>query len=182
MSSTPDTHDDDLFELRGRFAFAEDEGFRVVFRRADGALAAALAWGASLAVVAATVALLLQEPAFNAIAWMIGGLIDFAALWVIHALRRGLAKGGVSVDGAERRIFLPEGAELVFERLTHLSVRPAGAEAELVVFFDGGALRFGERPAAEVERAAQAVERVAEIPRVPWQESAAAPAAACARS
>ena len=169
------THDDEiLLQLRGRFAFVEDEGFRVVFRRADGALARALAWGASVAVVAITVALLLQEAEFNRIAWMIGGLIDFAALWVIHALHRGLSKGGLSVDGAERRIFLPEGAELVFERLTHLAVRPAGASAELVIFFDGGALPFGDRPAAEVEKAARAVARVAEIPLVPWQEGAAA--------
>ncbi len=161
--------------LRGRFAYAEDEGFRVVFRRADGALASGLAWGGTALVLAITVATLLQEDA-NGIAWMIGGLIDFAAIYAMHAVRVGLSRGGISVDGAERRIFLPEGAELVFERLHAVSVRPAGAEAELVIAHDGGELRFGLRPAAEVEVAAQAVARVAEVPRVPWSEGLAASA------
>lgn len=158
--------------LRGRFAFAEDEGFRVVFRRADGAPAAVLAWTATAVVLAATVATLLQEPAFDGLAWMIAGIVDFALVYAIHAVRLGLAKGGISVDGAERRVFLPEGAELVFERLRCVSVRQAGARAELVLVHEGGELRFGERPAAEVEASAQAVARVAEVPLVPWAAQA----------
>lgn len=155
---------------RGRFAFADDEGFRVVFRRADGTRAAVLAWVATALVAGITLATLLQEPAFNAIAWMIAGLVDFAAIYAIHAVRKGLAKGGIDVDGAERRVFLPQGAELGFDHLRCVSVRPAGAQAELVLVHAGGEIRFGTRPAAEVEVAAQAVARVAEVPRVPWAE------------
>jgi hypothetical protein len=176
MVGTQAMQDDDqlLPPLRGRFAYAEDEGFRVIFRRADGALPSAIAWTATAVVLAITAASLLQEPEFNGIAWMIGGLIDFAAIYVIHALRSGLSRGGLTVDGSERRIFLPEGAEVVFERLLHISVRPAGDGAELVIFHDTGELRFGVRPAAEVEVAAQAVARVGEIPRVSWTEAAGA--------
>lgn len=161
--------------LRGRFAFDADEGFRVVFRRADRGSANALAWGATLLVVGATLASLLADEGAGAIAWMIAGLVDFAAIYVIFALRAGLSKGGVSVDGAERRVFLPEGAELAFERLRCVSVRQAGAgRAELVLVHDAGALAFGPRPADEVEQAAPAVARVAEIPLVPWEAAGAA--------
>lgn len=159
---------------RGRFALVEDEGFRVVFRRADVGAANAAALGAAALVVGLTLLALLREPEFNALAWMIAGLCDFAALYVIHALRTGLATGGISVDGAERRVFLPRGAELAFERLRHVAIEPHGAEAELVLFHDGGAIRFGRRPAAEVAVAARAVARVAEVPLLPWGEATAA--------
>ncbi|WP_373045499.1 hypothetical protein [Vulgatibacter sp.] len=170
-----DEHEHELLRpLRGRFALAEDEGFRVVFRRADGALAAGLAWAATALVLGITLATLLQEGASNPVAWMIAGLVDFTLIYVAHALRRGLSRGGISVDGSERRIFLPEGAEIVFERLRCVSVRPAGARAELVVVHDTGVFGFGERPAAEVEVAAQAVARVTELARVPWADAGAA--------
>lgn len=150
----------------GRFAFAEDEGFRVVFRRADGTPALVAFWLATLAVLGVTLAALLREPEFNGLAWGIAGLIDFTAIYVFHALRKGASRGGLIVDGAERRVFLPQGAELTFERLRCVGVRALGERAELVLVHDAGEIAFGPRPAAEVELAATAVSRVAEVPLV----------------
>ena len=168
-------HPDELLlpPLRGRFAFAEDEGFRVTFRRADGAGATALAWALALAVVGVTLRSLLGDPDTNGIAWMIGGLVDFAALYVIFTVRRMVSTGGISVDGAERRIFLPAGAEMVFERLHCVTGRPAARGAELAVVHDTGTLDFGVRPEDETRRAAELVARVTELPLVPWETARA---------
>lgn len=173
-------HDEDalLSPISGRFAFAEDEGFRVVFRRVDGLAATALAWFLAAVVVGVTLHSLLGDPGTNGIAWMIAGLVDFAALYVIFTVRRMLSTGGISVDGAERRIFLPAGAELVFERLHFVTVRPASGGSELVVFHDGGTLDFGVRPEEETARAAEMVARVAEIPLLSWEEAQLAAAEA----
>jgi hypothetical protein len=151
----------------GRFAFVADEGYRVVFRRADGALAWALFWVGTALTLGITWAVLQQEPAFSWRPWGIAGLVDFAIIYTLFAMRRGLSRGGLIVDGSERRVFLPEGAELRFEHLRAVEVEPRGGRAELTLVLDEGTIPFGPRPAAEVAQAAEALARVGEIPLRP---------------
>lgn len=148
----------------GHFALALDDGFRVVFRRADGALPLAAFFIASAIVVAITLSALLDEPEFSPVAWGLAGLMDFAAIYVFHALRKGLSRGGLIIDGAEKRIFLPQGAEMTFDGLREVVVTVDGNRGELHLVHDGGSIAFGPRPLAEVRTAAAAVARVGEIP------------------
>lgn len=148
----------------GQFALALDDGFRVVFRRADGTGPLAAFWIASALVVAITLSALLQEPEFSPVAWGLAALMDFAAIYVFHALRKGLSKGGLIVDGAERRVFLPQGAEMSFDDLREVVVVLDGAKGELILVHGTGAIAFGPRPLDEVRIAAAAVARVGEIP------------------
>lgn len=163
MTGTADIETVDPRAL-GQFALALDDGFRVVFRRADGTGPLAAFWIASALVVAITLAALLGEPEFSPVAWGIAGLMDFAAIYVFHALRKGLSRGGLIVDGAERRVFLPQGAEMSFDDLREVVVVVDGAKGELILVHGTGAIAFGPRPLEEVRTAAAAVARVGEIP------------------
>ncbi len=148
----------------GRYAFAADDGFRVVFRPTNRGRGFALFALASLVIIGFTLRLLLREPRFDPLAWGIAGLLDFAAIFSLHIVRRALATGRLIVDGAEARIFLSGGAEVRFDRLRSLHVVRQGAIAHLCLLHEEGMIRVGPRPVDEIERAAAAVSRIVGLP------------------
>ncbi|AKU91305.1 hypothetical protein [Vulgatibacter incomptus] len=148
----------------GRYVFDADDGFRVVFRPADRWRLLAAFVVTSLAIVGFTVAILLREPKFEPLAWGIAATGDFAVICALHIVRMGLAKGRIAVDAAEQRIFLPQGAEVAFDRLRSLKLTRRGGLAEIVLVHEEGLIRFGARPAAESELAAAAIARITGLP------------------
>lgn len=158
--------------LPGRWALTEDEGFRVVFRRADRGRAFAVYTVGSVVVVAGTIALLLREP-FSAGAIVAAVVVDAVLISVLRMGRRIFAPGPFIVDGSEKRFFFPGGADLEFRALQGIRVRRAGQFAELSLVLDVEELRLGPRPLAEVERAAAAVAR---LTGAPVEDAAQAPA------
>jgi len=149
--------------LGGRYVFEVDDGFRVVFHPAGRALPLVLFGVASILVVGFTLRLLLQEPEFNWLAWLIAALIDFTLVLAFHIARRHLSKGPLIVDGAERKILFHGGAEIAFDRLRALRVERVGDRASLSIEHEEGVVNLAPRPVAEVEIAAAAVARITEL-------------------
>ncbi|HEY0840558.1 MAG TPA: hypothetical protein VGD74_10270 [Vulgatibacter sp.] len=145
----------------GRYAFAGDEIFRAVFRSGDRAKLAAGFVVSSLAVVGLTLRVLLQEPSFVPLAWGIAGIVDVAAIWALHIVRKNLERGDLVVDASEKRVFLGRGAELSFHALRSLRI---DGEA-LVLDHDSGILRL-RLPPGEAREAAVVVSRLIELPVV----------------
>lgn len=143
----------------GRYAFIGDEGFRAVFRPADRARLAAGFAVASLAVVGLTLRLLLQEPSFVPLAWGIASIVDVAAIWALHIVRKNLGRGDLVVDASEKRVFLGRGAELEFHALRSLRIDGD----TLVLVHDAGRLLV-HLPPGEVGEAAAVVSRLIELP------------------
>lgn len=149
--------------LPGRWALSADEGFRVIFRRADRGRAFAVFAVGTVLVVGGTLALLLGEP-FDPRAWVAALVVDAVLISVLGAARRMFTTGPFIVDGSEKRLFFPGGSDLEFRAIRGIRVRRAGPIAELSLVLDVEELRLGSRPAEEVERAAAAVARLTGAP------------------
>lgn len=150
-------------DYRGQYIFEADEGFRVVFRPASRIFTWIGFYLVAGLVVAGTLRLLLAEPEFNPLAWGIAATADFALILALNIIRKNVAKGPLSVDGAERRILFYGGREVAFKRLRELRIVRSGDRAELVIVHEEGSLHLGKRPIPETERAAAAVARITEL-------------------
>jgi hypothetical protein len=153
--------------LQGRFYFQVDEGFQVVFRSQRGRWIHLAFPLASLAVVVAIFVLVLREGAPTALTWLVASLFALAAIVVLYLLRNAWDPGPVVVDGSMRRITLPRGAEVPFERVRGVATEVGGTRPLVRIHLEDGELLLWQRRQEDARRAGEAVARLigAEPPR-----------------
>lgn len=119
---------------------------------------------ASLTVLVTIFVLVLREGSPTALTWLVASLFGLAAIVVLFLLRNAWDPGPVVVDGSMRRITLPRGVEIPFERIEAVRCEGAGARPSIRIHLDDGELLLWQRRPEDARRAGEAVARLVGLP------------------